>query len=38
MKDFCQIVFEAWTFVVWNIQQNQTDMILLRVAGNRIHR
>ena len=34
-KIFLHIIFEAWIFVAYNIQQNQTDLNLLHVTGNK---
>ena len=37
-KIFLQIIFEEWIFVAYNKPQNQTDLNLLHVADNKIHR
>ena len=33
----CQTVFEVSDFVACNMPENQNDLILLHVAGNKIH-
>ena len=37
-KVFFQIIFEVWIFVTYKMQQNYTDLVLLYVADNKIHR